>query len=138
MNRHKLEEEQLRAILLAIVLVITWQPAFSADSSTAQTFNGEISDSSCAMNVHSLSSSHAEMLKKKTTGTDAASCARYCVKNMGSSFVLVTKKDVYHLADELKAEPFAGQKVVVRGMLDKKTQTIQMESIEREPAKAPR
>ncbi len=128
----------MKAILLAIVLATTWQPAFSADSSTLQTFHGEISDSSCAMNVHSLSSSHAEMLKKKTTGSDAASCSRYCVKNMGSSFVLVTKKDVYHLADEQKAEPFAGKKVAVRGTLDKKTQTIQMESIEREPGKAPR
>ena len=125
----------MKPILLAIVLVASWQAGLCADTAGAQTFHGEISDSSCAMNVHSLSSSHAEMLKRKTTGTDAASCARYCVKNMGSNFVLVTKKDVYHLADEQKAEPFAGEKVVIRGTLDKKTETIQIESIEREPAK---
>ena len=55
---------------------------------------------------------------------------------MGASYVMVSKKDVYHLANEDKAEPFAGKKVVVRGTLDKKTQTIQMESIEFEPVKA--
>ncbi len=128
----------MKSILLTLLLVAAWQFALAADSKDIETFHGEISDSSCAMNVHSLSSSHAEMLKKQTTGSDAASCTRYCVKNMGSSFVLVSKKDVYRLADEEKAEPFAGQKVVVRGTLDKKTQTIQMESIEQEPAKAAR
>ena len=128
----------MKAIVLAIVLITPWQIGFGADTAGPQTFHGEISDSSCAMNVHSLSSSHAEMLKKKTTGTDAASCSRYCVKNMGSNFVLVTKKDVYHLSDELKAEPFAGEKVAIRGTLDKKRQTIQVESIEREPAKPTR
>ena len=126
----------MRSILLAIVLVLSCPSAYPADTGGAVKFHGEISDSSCAMNVHSLSSSHAEMLKKQTTGNDAASCARYCVKNMGSSYVLVSKKDVYHLANEDKAEPFAGKKVVVRGTLDKKTQTIQMESIELEPVKA--
>ncbi len=128
----------MRTILLTIALLVSWQAAVAADPKGTETFHGEISDSSCAMNVHSLSSSPAEMLKRQTTGSDAASCARYCVKNMGSSFVLVSKKDVYRLADEEKAEPFAGQKVVVRGTLDKKTQTIQMESIEQEPAKAAR
>ena len=128
----------MRSIAFAILLLVS-PAAFSADAKAPQTFHGEISDSSCAMNVHSLSSSHAEMLKKKTTGTDAASCARYCVKNMGSNFVLVTNKEaVYRLDNEDKAEPFAGQKVVVRGTLDKKTETIQVDSIEREPAKPSR
>lgn len=125
----------MKPIFLAIVLLASWQAAFSADAAAPQTFHGEISDSSCAMNVHSLSSSHEEMLKRSTTGKTSAECARYCVKNMGSNFVLVTKKDVYHLADENKAETFAGEKVVIRGKLDKKTETIQIESIEREPAK---
>jgi len=128
----------LKAILLAMMLLASWQAALSADNSGPQTFHGEISDSSCAMNVHSLSASHEEMLKRKTTGNTPAECARYCVKNMGSNFVLVTKKDVYHLADEQKAEPFAGEKVVIRGTLDKKTNTIQIATIEQEAAKPTR
>ncbi len=125
----------MKKALLAAVLVVAWSAGVAADPPGALTFHGEISDSSCAMNVHSLSNSHEEMLKKKTTGTDPASCARYCVKNLGASFVLVTKKNVFHLADDEKAEPFAGEKVVVRGVLDKKTATINMLSIEREPSK---
>lgn len=125
----------MKPILLGAVLAVAWTAGAGADAPKAQTFHGEISDSSCAMNVHSLSNSHEEMLKKKTTGTDPASCARYCVKNMGGSFVLVTKKNVYHLADDGKAEPFAGEKVVVRGVLDAKTSTITMQSIERETSK---
>ena len=35
------------------------------------TFRGEIADSSCATNVHSLTRSHQEMLKGKSMGTDA-------------------------------------------------------------------
>lgn len=123
----------MKSILLAFVILLS-QATFGADMKGAQTFHGEISDSSCAMNVHSLSSSHAEMLKKETTGTDAASCARYCVKNMGASFVLVSKKEVYRLSNEDLAEPFAGKKVVVRGTLDKKSQTIQVQSLEAEKA----
>ena len=125
----------MKKIVLGVILVVSWSAGAGADSPKAQTFHGEISDSSCAMNVHSLSNSHEEMLKKKTTGTGPASCARYCVKNLGGSFVLVTKKNVYHLVDDQKAEPFAGEKVVVRGVLDNKTATINMVSIERETRK---
>lgn len=106
--------------------------AAAADPPSPQVFKGEISDTQCALNVHSLSGSHAEMLKKHTTGTDEASCVRYCVKNMGGDFVLVSKKNVYRLDDGNKAEPFAAQKVVVRGTLDKKTNTITVASIEKD------
>lgn len=124
----------MKVILLMLFMLGSVQMALSADSKGTQTFYGEISDSSCAMNVHSLSASHEEMLKRKTTGSTPAECARYCVKNMGSNYVLVNKKDLYRLSDERQAEPFAGEKVVVRGTLDKKTQTIQVTSIEREAA----
>ena len=43
----------------------------------AATFRGEIGDSSCALNVHSLSRSHKEMLKSKSFGTTPADCARH-------------------------------------------------------------
>lgn len=122
----------MKQIVLAVLLSTAWSVARCAD--TPQTFHGEISDSACAMNVHSTSGSHAEMLKDKTTGSTPADCVRFCVKNMGSKYVLVTNKKVYHLADDKMAERFAGERVVVRGTLDKKG-AIQIASIDKEPAK---
>jgi len=52
-----------------------------AGSGSEQVFRGTIADSQCALNVHSLSRSHQEMLKKHEIGTTAAECARYCVKH---------------------------------------------------------
>jgi len=96
-----------------------------------QTFTGEIADTQCALNVHSLSRSHSEMIKAKRMGSDAASCARYCVRNMGGSFVLLhDKKVVYRLDDQKRAETFAGQKVRVRGTLDPGDDTIHVKDIQ--------
>lgn len=92
-------------------------------------FFGEISDSQCAMNVHSLSRSHEEMIKKRTLGTDAASCARACVRR-GGEWVLRSGDDVYHLLYQAGVEQFAGQKVRVVGTLDDKTHTIDNYHIE--------
>ena len=122
-----------RGLSLAILMLFAVAAAWAADSTTVQTFKGEISDTQCALNVHSTSGSHAEMLKKQTMGTDAASCARYCVKNMGGDFVLVSGKTVYRLDSDSKAEPFAAQKVVIHGVLDKKTNAITIVSIEKDP-----
>lgn len=97
--------------------------------SPVHVFRGEISDSQCAMNVHSLSRSHDEMLKKKTFGTDAASCARTCVRR-GGVWVLRSGDTVYHLKDQLGVDEFAGQKVVVTGILDRSTNTINNMKIE--------
>ncbi len=99
----------------------------------ATTFHGEIGDSSCALNVHSLSQSHQEMLKNKSIGTTDAECARHCVAHLGSSFVLVIKKEVYHLDDQKEAEKWAGQTVIVTGELDAKKNLIAVKTIE--PAK---
>src|SRR5512140_3013517 len=109
-------------LLVTAVCSMGFEKAATAQS--VQAFKGVISDSQCAMNVHSLSGGHAEMLKKHTTGTDEPSCVRYCVKNMGGDFVLVSKGNVYHLTDDRKAEPFAAESVLVRGALDKKTNII--------------
>ena len=123
--------KQWRSIFLTVAFALTG----FASAQSVQTFRGIISDSQCAMNVHSLSGGHAEMLKKHTTGNDEASCVRYCVKNMGGDYVLVTKGNVYHLTDDRKAEPFAAQNVIVRGALDKKTNTITLVEIEKAPTK---
>jgi len=70
--------------------------------SHAATFRGQIGDSSCALNVHSLSRSHKEMLKSKSFGSTAADCARQCVAHQGSSYVLVVNKEVYRLDKQKK------------------------------------
>lgn len=94
-----------------------------------QVFRGEIGDSQCALNVHSLSRSHKEMLKRKAIGKTAADCARYCVKYLGGVFVLQVKDKVYKLDNQKLADIYAGQKVILTGVLDTKTDTIAVESM---------
>jgi hypothetical protein len=96
----------------------------------AATFRGEIGDSSCALNVHSLSRSHKEMLKSKSFGTTSADCARHCVAHQGSSYVLVVKKDVYRLDKQKEAEKWAGQTVIVTGDLDATKKLIMVDTIQ--------
>ena len=104
--------------------------ALASSWTHAATFRGEIGDSSCALNVHSLSRSHQEMLKNKSIGTTDADCARHCVAHLGSSFVLVVKKDVYRLDAQKEAEKWAGQTVIVTGELDVKKNVIVVKTIE--------
>ena len=108
------------------VLLMTVSTSKAKDRTS---FFGEISDSQCAMNVHSLSRSHAEMIKKRTLGTDAASCARACVRR-GGEWVLRSGDDVYHLLYQAGVEQFSGQTVMVVGTLDEKTHTIDNYHIE--------
>ena len=96
----------------------------------AATFRGEIGDSSCALNVHSLSRSHKEMLKSKSFGSTAADCARHCVAHQGSSYVLVVEKEVYRLDKQKEAEKWAGQTVIVTGDLDAKNKVIMVDTIQ--------
>ena len=102
----------------------------SASAGTAKTiFRGEISDTQCAMNVHSLSRSHEEMITKNTMGTDSASCAKACVRR-GGEWVLRSGDDVYRLKNQAGMEDFAGEKVQIMGTLDTKTNTIENSGIE--------
>src|SRR6476661_4989641 len=83
----------------------------SASGGTSRnSYFGEISDSQCAMNVHSLSRSHEEMIKRRTLGTDAASCARACVRR-GGEWVLRSGEVVYRLQNQEGVDKFAGQQV---------------------------
>ncbi|HXY25690.1 MAG TPA: DUF5818 domain-containing protein [Candidatus Acidoferrum sp.] len=95
----------------------------------AKTFFGEIADSQCALNVHSLSKSHNEMMNMKPEIKTESDCARYCVKERGGKFVLQTKDNVYKLDAQVLAEEWLGLKVKVVGTLDPKTGTITVESI---------
>src|SRR5438876_9442898 len=83
-----------------------------------KTFYGEIADSQCALNVHSLTRSHQEMLKSKSMGGNSASCTFYCIKYLGGDFVLSSKNNVYRLDNQDDAQKFAGQDVEVTGSLD--------------------
>ena len=103
--------------------------ARTADSST---FRGEIADSQCAMNVHSLTRSHQEMLKSKSMGVNSTSCALYCIRYLGGNFVLTTRKHVYHLDNQELAQKFVGMDVKINGTLDAKSETIHINKIESE------
>jgi hypothetical protein len=95
-----------------------------------QVFKGEVGDSQCALNVHSLSRSHQEMLQRKSIGKTSADCARYCVKNLGGVFVLQVKDKVYKLDNQGLANLNAGMRVKVTGVLDTATNTIAVHSME--------
>jgi hypothetical protein len=69
---------------LAAVLVL----AMLSFGKTAQVFHGEVSDSQCALNVHSLTRSHQEMLKSKSMGGTARTCSVYCIEHLGGYPVL--------------------------------------------------
>ncbi len=112
------------AVLFVLLIAVS-----VSEGKERTSFFGEISDSQCAMNVHSLSRSHEEMIKKGTLGTDAPSCARACVRR-GGEWVLRSGDDVYHLLYQTGLEQFAGQKVRVVGTLDEKTHTIDNYHIE--------
>jgi hypothetical protein len=118
---------KLRLLLLLLVCA----PATFAQTKS-ELFTGEIADSSCAYNVHSLSRSHKEMLKSKEWGSTAADCTRRCVNKFGASYVLVHNNDVYRLEQQAMAEKFAGQKVKITGTLEDSSKPIHIESIEAE------
>ena len=94
------------------------------------TLQGEIVDSQCAYNVHSVDHTHSSMVKKGVYGRDATTCTLHCVRQMGGNFVLVVKEDVYRLDGAVQLEPFAGKRVKVSGILDAKAQTLHVQKME--------
>jgi hypothetical protein len=95
------------------------------------TLHGAIMDSQCAYNVHSDAHSHEWMTKRGIQGaSDEESCTQHCVKDMGGSYVLVVKKEVYKLDDQVKAEQFAGKKVKINGSLDADMHTLHVFDME--------
>ena len=95
-----------------------------------QSFHGEIGDTQCALNVHSMTRSHTEMLKSKKMGGTPGACASYCVQYLGGDFVLSSKNEVYRLDNQEKVRLFAGQKVKITGTLESKTKTVHILAIE--------
>ncbi len=105
----------------------------TAHAQEAKAYFGEISDSQCALNVHSLTRSHQEMLKSKSMGGTPADCTLYCVNYHGGDFVLSSKKNVYRLDDQIAARPFAGRKVKILGVMQPDNKTLHVVKITQEP-----
>ena len=95
-------------------------------------FRGDVSDSQCALNVHSLTRSHQEMLKSKSMGGTANTCSMYCIEHMGGHLVLSSGDDVFRLDRPDLVHGFEGEKVKVTGVLDPKARQIHVLKIELE------
>lgn len=93
-------------------------------------FRGEVSDSECALNVHSLTRSHQEMLKSKSMGGTSNTCTVYCIEHLGGYLVLSAGKDVYRLDRADLVHGFEGHKVVITGVLDTKVNEIHVLKID--------
>jgi hypothetical protein len=97
---------------------------------SSRTFHGEVSDSQCALNVHSLTRSHQEMLKSKSMGGTSNTCSVYCIEHLGGYLVLSAGKDVYRLDRADLVHGYEGRRVVVTGTLDPKVNQIHVLKID--------
>jgi hypothetical protein len=112
--------------------------ASAAYGQNMKVFHGEVSDSQCALNVHSLTRSHQEMLKSKSMGGTASTCSMYCIEHLGGYLVLSSGKDgnnVFRLDRPDLVHGFEGQKVKITGILDTKINQIHVLKIELETEK---
>lgn len=117
-----------RRIAWFAAAVLTFAAAGSGQN--PQVFRGEVSDSQCALNVHSLTRSHQEMLKSKSMGGTSNTCAVYCIEHLGGYLVLSAGKDVYRLDRADLVHGFEGHKVIINGVLDAKAKQIHVLKIE--------
>ena len=123
----------MRAIMLCAAGL--FMVANAVHGQNSRVFHGEVSDSQCALNVHSLTRSHQEMLKSKSMGGTANTCAVYCIEHMGGYLVLSSGKDVYRLDRSDLVHGFEGRRVVVTGVLDTKLNQIHVLKIDLEEEK---
>lgn len=106
--------------------------AGAAGGQSSRVFRGEVSDSQCALNVHSLTRSHQEMLKSKSMGGTSNTCAVYCIEHLGGYLVLSAGKDVYRLDRPDLVHGYEGRQVKVTGTLDPKSNQIHVLRIDLE------
>jgi hypothetical protein len=121
-----MKRQMLRCV--AAVLAI----AGAAYGQASHVFRGEVSDSQCALNVHSLTRSHQEMLKSKSMGGTSNTCAVYCIEHLGGYLVLSAGKNVYRLDRSDLVHGFEGRRVVITGILDTKLNQIHVVKIDLE------
>jgi hypothetical protein len=114
------------------LVAVTLAAGCVALAQDSRMFRGEVSDSQCAMNVHSLTRSHEEMLKSKSMGGTANTCTRYCIEHLGGYLVLSSGKDVYRLDRADLVHGFEGQRVKITGVLDPKIKQIHVLKVEME------
>jgi hypothetical protein len=106
--------------------------AGAAYGQSTHVFRGEVSDSQCALNVHSLTRSHQEMLKSKSMGGTANTCSVYCIEHLGGYLVLSSGNNVYRLDRSDLVHGFEGRRVLITGVLDSKTNQIHVVRIDLE------
>ena len=116
----------------AVCFFLVWMLALVGVSyrQGVRMFRGEVSDSQCALNVHSLTRSHQEMLKSKAMGGTSNTCSAYCIEHLGGTLVLSAGKDVYRLDRPDLVHGFEGQKVKITGTLDQKANQLHVIKIE--------
>ena len=118
-----------RIAILCAAGMLAWANAAYSQTGALKTFRGEVSDSQCALNVHSLTRSHEEMLKSKSMGGTSRSCSQYCIEHLGGELVLSSGATVFRLDNQSAAREYAGRKAKVVGTLDPKTKTVHIVSI---------
>ena len=121
-----------RITLVSAGLLLMMAAAHGQNAATPHIYKGEVSDSQCALNIHSLTRSHQEMLKSKSMGGTARSCSVYCIEHLGGDLVLSSGKDVFHLDRPDLVHGFEGEKVRVTGVLDAKAGHLHVLKIELE------
>ncbi|HEV2470803.1 MAG TPA: hypothetical protein VGS78_16550 [Candidatus Sulfotelmatobacter sp.] len=97
---------------------------------SSHVYRGEVSDSQCALNIHSLTRSHQEMLKSKSMGGTSNTCSVYCIEHLGGYLVLSSGKNVYRLDRPDLVHGFEGHRVVISGVLDTKVNEIHVLKID--------
>jgi len=115
------------AVLLIFALLLA---PYAVSKDSAVVLRGQIMDSQCAYNVHSSGHSHDLMMKGNVEGTNnEESCTKHCVKDMGGSYVLLAKKEVYKLEENNRLDHFAGKKVKISGSMNPDN-TLHIQTIE--------
>jgi hypothetical protein len=124
----KFRNMKLRCVMLHAAGLLAL--ASAANGQTSHLYRGEVSDSQCALNVHSLTRSHQEMLKSKSMGGTSNTCSVYCIEHLGGYLVLSAGKNVYRLDRADLVHGFEGQRVVITGVLDPKLNQIHVLKID--------
>lgn len=117
-RRHAFTVVVAAGVSLAAVLSTT----SSGASQDARTFVGVVTDERCAVGGHAA----------MRMGPTDAECAKACADEHGDALVLLDGEHIYQLSDQKLARTFAGEKVRVTGVLDVKTGTIAVTSIQAE------
>ncbi len=116
-----------RKIILCAAAILAM--AGAALGQGTRVFRGEVSDSQCALNIHSLTRSHQEMLKSKSMGGTANTCAVYCIEHMGGYLALSSGKNVFRLDRADLVHGYEGRRVRITGILDTRANQIHVVKI---------